>query len=191
MSSLLYGEILERDLLNATFFDAASGARVKADYAVVFHYLFMRHFQIAGVLLLMVVMGVTLGMFLVFHLYITSVNLTTNEYFKWRCVRRWHKKERQKYTAAMKSGMTAEKCDAMLLSRQVQDDDVGCVGTSAGGPPSDIIADDVILDPGECHKKSPHKHCVDVVDCLLMSHPPSFRPSSGKARCQRIFTSET
>jgi hypothetical protein len=55
--------------------------------------------------------------------------------------------------AAMKNGMTVKKSDPPLLSRQVQDGDVGCVGTSAGEPPSDIIADDVILDPGECIRK--------------------------------------
>lgn len=153
MASLMYGEILDKDLLNATFFNASSGVEVKADYVIVFHYLFMRHFHIAGVLLLMFVMGVTLGMFLGFHIYITSLNMTTNEYFKWRSVKRWHKKERQKYLAAMKNGMTVKKSDPTLLSRQVQDGDVGCVGTSAGEPPSDIITDDVILDPGECIRK--------------------------------------
>jgi hypothetical protein len=153
MASLMYGEILDKDLLNATFFNASSGVEVKADYVIVFHYLFMRHFHIAGVLLLMFVMGVTLGMFLGFHIYITSLNMTTNEYFKWRSVKKWHKKERQKYLAAMKNGMTVKKSDPTLLSRQVQDGDVGCVGTSAGEPPSDIITDDVILDPGECIRK--------------------------------------
>jgi hypothetical protein len=153
MASVMYGEILEKDLLNATFFNVGTGVEVKADFVIVFHYIFRRHFQLCGVLLLMSVMGATLGIFLGFHLYITSLNMTTNEYFKWRSVKRWHRKERLKYEAAMKNGMIGKKCDSVLLSQQVPDGDVSCVGASTGEPPSDIIADDVILDPGECKSK--------------------------------------
>lgn len=42
MATVLYGEVLEKDLLNATFFNAVTGAEVEADYIIVFHYLFMR-----------------------------------------------------------------------------------------------------------------------------------------------------
>ncbi|KAL3768972.1 hypothetical protein ACHAW5_005540 [Stephanodiscus triporus] len=160
MASVMYGEMLEKDLLNATFFNVATGVEVKADFVIVFHYLFRRHFQLCGVLLLMSVMGATLGIFLGFHLYITSLNMTTNEYFKWRSVKRWHRKERLKYEAAMKDGMKVKKCDSALLSQQVPDGDVGSVGASAGEPPSDIIADDVIFDPGPMPKNIYNKGII-------------------------------
>jgi hypothetical protein len=146
----MYGEVLDKDLLNAIFYNAATGEEVQADYFVVFHYLFIRHFELCCVLLLMSVMGLMLGLFLGFHLYITSINMTTNEYFKWRSVKRWHNKERLKYETALKVGLIATtECNSELLSQQqVPDSDVGCVGTTSVQPP--IIADDAIFDPGEC-----------------------------------------
>jgi hypothetical protein len=76
--------------------------------------------------------------------------MTTNEYFKWRSVKRWHFKERLKYEAALKVGLiVTTECNSELLShQQVLDGDVGCVGTTSVKPP--IIADDAIFDPGEC-----------------------------------------
>jgi hypothetical protein len=189
MASVLYGEILDKDLLNATFFNVATGVEVKADFVIVFHYLFMRHFQLCGVLLLLSVMGVTLGIFWGFHLYITSLNMTTNEFFKWQSVKRWHKIERLKYEAAMKDGMMPKKCDSKLFSQQVPDGDVGCVGTAASKPPSDIIANDDILDPGECKRKISMMLLLLLDKCICCIR--IFHHLYVKARCQRTYTSES
>jgi len=70
---------MEKDLLNATFFNAITGAEVQADSWIVFHYLFLRHMQLCSIFILMSVMAVVLCIFLSFHLYITSKNMTTNE----------------------------------------------------------------------------------------------------------------
>lgn len=150
VGAVMYGEVLDKDLLNAIFYNAATGEEVQADYFVVFHYLFIRHFELCCVLLLMSVMVLMLGLFLGFHLYITSINMTTNEYFKWRSVKRWHNKERLKYETALKVGLIATtECNSELLSQQqVPEGDIGCVGATAVEPP--IIADDAIFDPGEC-----------------------------------------
>ena len=88
MYCVMYGEVLDKNLLNATFFNAVTGAEVEADWIIVFHYLFMRNFQICGVLILMCVMSVMLGIFLGFHIYITARGQTTNKFFKWRAVKR-------------------------------------------------------------------------------------------------------
>lgn len=156
MAWVLYGKIMEKDLLNATFFNALTGAEVEADYFIVFHYLFARHMQICAVLLLMSVMSAFLSVFLAFHVYIASRNMTTNEYFKWRSVRKWHKKERRKYERALRDGMIgSKKGDAGgALSKQVPDGDVGCTGPvgGEGEPSSDVIADDEIFDPGPVPK---------------------------------------
>ncbi|KAL7541955.1 hypothetical protein ACHAXR_011383 [Thalassiosira sp. AJA248-18] len=156
MWKVIYGEILDKDLLNAKFFNAVTGAEVEADYIIVFHYVFARHFQICGVILLMSVMSVMLGIFLAFHLYITSCNMTTNEFFKWRSVKRWHKKEKLKYEQALKDGKNNTKINAGVLSKQVapDDGDVGCTGPVASEPSSDAISDDDIIDPGKFESKN-------------------------------------
>jgi len=101
---LLHGEVLDRDLLNAVYYNAATGEEVRADKFVVAHYLSMRHFEMCSVLLLMGVMSIMLGAFLGFHLYIASRNVTTNEFFKWRDVRGWHRMEREEYERAKAVG---------------------------------------------------------------------------------------
>jgi len=149
MGTVLYGEIMEKKLFDATFFNAVTGAEVKANNIIVIHYLFNRHFQICGVTLLMSVMLVMLSIFFGFHLYITSRNMTTNEFYKWRSVVRWHKRERKKYENALKDGkVVGSKSNAGILSKQVTDGDVGCTGMTADDSSSDVIADDAIVDPG-------------------------------------------
>lgn len=147
VASLMYGEVKERDLLNATFYNAMTGEIVKTDTMIVIHYLFMRHFQLCCVLVLMSVMSVLLGVFLAFHLYITSCNMTTNEFFKWRAVKKWHKKMRLRYERAVKSG---KLINVASVPNQVHDGDVGSTGPVVGGKPySEIIEDDEIINLGE------------------------------------------
>ena len=126
-----------------------TGAEVEADYIIIFHYIFSRNMPICAVLLLMSVMGVMLGAFLGFHIWITSFNMTTNEQFKWKRVKQWHKKERKKYERALKEGKVAAKSNpGMMAKQQVSSDvDVGCTGPVAGANP-DVIAEDAIIDPG-------------------------------------------
>lgn len=161
---ILYGEIVEKKLLTATFVNAVTGEEVKADKTVVFHYLFARHFQLCTVLMLMSVMTICVGVFLAFHLYITSQNLTTNEFFKWRSVRRWHKKERQKYEQALKDGTIRAKANAspMPSSKQVPNDDVGvgCMGPVAADSLQQVIADDEVIDPGPMPKNIYNKGII-------------------------------
>lgn len=76
---VLHGEIVSKDLMNATFFNAVTGVEVKADYWIVFHYLYIRYMPLCSIFILMMVMACVLGMFLGFHLYISSKNMTTNE----------------------------------------------------------------------------------------------------------------
>eukprot|EP00986_Skeletonema_menzelii_P013199 scaffold7554_cov143-Skeletonema_menzelii.AAC.7 len=155
VSRVLYGEVMEKDLLNASFFNAITGAEVQADCWIVFHYLFLRHTQLCGIFVLMSVMSVVLFLFLSFHLYITSKNMTTNEFFKWKSVRRWHKKEKQKYeqslqyAAGKKANHKASNYPS-LVPGELSDVDVGCTGPRGellhDSAPS--VTDSEVLDPG-------------------------------------------
>mmetsp|Transcript_23835 Transcript_23835/g.37379 ORF Transcript_23835/g.37379 Transcript_23835/m.37379 type:complete len:421 (-) Transcript_23835:99-1361(-) len=155
---ILYGEVMDKDLFNASFFNAVTGAEVHADSWIVFHYLFLRHTQLCSIFVLMSVMSVVLCIFLAFHLYITAINMTTNEFFKWKSVRRWHKKEKQKYEqslhymdgASKKANSDSNK--SSHVSGELSDVDVGCTGprgellrqSSASSMP-----DSEVMDPGD------------------------------------------
>ena len=141
--------ILQCITLITFYLSGVTGAEVEADYIIIFHYIFSRNMPICAVLLLMSVMGVMLGVFLGFHICITSFNMTTNEQFKWKRVRQWHKKERKKYERALKEGKVAAKSNPGMMAKQVSSDvDVGCTGPVAGGANPGAIAEDAIIDPG-------------------------------------------
>jgi Uncharacterized protein containing DHHC-type Zn finger len=137
---LLRGEVRDRDLFNAIFFNAETGEEVEADFWVIAHYIFMRHFQLCAVFLLMGVMSVVLGLFFLFHLFIASRGMTTNEYYKWKQVHKWYKKEKDKFLKAVKEGKVSnnnQKSDSgqaknteksSLAAANISDGDVGCVG---------------------------------------------------------------
>lgn len=156
MGTLLYGEIIDKDLLNATFNNDAlcgvfrcGGDEGKASYVVVFHYLFRRHMQIVGVLLLMLFIVGCLGVFLGFHLYISSQNMTTNEYYKWREVKKKHDKLTERYIKALKDG-TAHNIASNrkpVFEKTISDDvDVGCMGPAVNLQRNND--EDLIYDPG-------------------------------------------
>eukprot|EP00956_Cyclotella_meneghiniana_P014906 scaffold22587_cov70-Cyclotella_meneghiniana.AAC.3 len=130
----------------------ATGDEVKADYFIVLQYLSMRHFEIVGVLLLMSVMSVFLGIFLVFHLYITACNMTTNEFFKWRAVEKFHKKEKKRYQEALKDGkvkpVTKNGSAKTALADHSSDTDVGCTGPLSNATLKDGENSKEIFDPG-------------------------------------------
>lgn len=136
MGSLLYGEVIDGDLLNATFHNkvlcgifACGGDGGKASYVIVFHDLFRRHMQIVGVLLLMLLIVVCLGLFLGFHLYISSQNMTTNEYYKWKELKKKHAKMTERYIQALKDGtFQIAQEDEVVADDSSHDVDIGCMG---------------------------------------------------------------
>uniref|UniRef100_A0A7S4RC64 Palmitoyltransferase n=1 Tax=Ditylum brightwellii TaxID=49249 RepID=A0A7S4RC64_9STRA len=101
---LFYGEIVDNDLWNAKFANAITGEDVETDKWVVFQYLVTTHYYLGRVLLLMVVASIPLLGFLGFHCYITARGMTTNEYYKWKKVRRIHGTYKMNYDRAVKEG---------------------------------------------------------------------------------------
>jgi len=152
-AKLFWGEIQDKNLLGATFFNGKTGEKVPADPMVVFHYLMMKHFPVACVFIMMAVMSVALGLFFGFHLYIASRGMTTNEYYKWKMVKKWHEEQKSNYLKAHKGDKITpmiSNCSESITTEilQLADVDIGCTG------PSQIIhtfqerCDDEIFDPG-------------------------------------------
>jgi len=63
-----------------------------------------KHVWIAAALLLMCAMTAVLGAFFAFHLWLVIRGMTTNEYYKWREIKAWHKDATKTYQRALKSG---------------------------------------------------------------------------------------
>ncbi|KAL3785135.1 hypothetical protein HJC23_013294, partial [Cyclotella cryptica] len=173
MATALYGEVVDKNLLSATFFDTSSRTEVKADYIIVFHYMCMRYFEIMGVLLLMTVMSVCLGMFLGFHLYITARNMTTNEFFKWKAVHKWHKKETRKYQLALKNGTFLKVSKQNGPDQSVSDLDVGCTGPIGEAAVSEAEEDKHAFDPGPIPQNIYNKGVI--ANFMEVLRPLSFR----------------
>mmetsp|Transcript_10865 Transcript_10865/g.16424 ORF Transcript_10865/g.16424 Transcript_10865/m.16424 type:complete len:435 (-) Transcript_10865:115-1419(-) len=134
---LFVGEIEDRDLFNAIFFNGKTGVEVKADFWVVTHYMFMKHFWLSGVWILMTSMSVVLFLFLGFHLYIAANGMTTNEFYKWRQVKKWYKREKSRYEKALKEGKKLSTKPSSKgehgssnggMKDLTNDVDVGCIG---------------------------------------------------------------
>jgi hypothetical protein len=141
--NLFVGEIQDRDLFNAIFFNGETGQEVKADFWVIVHYMVMKHFELSAVLLLMGAMAVVLFLFVGFHFYITANGMTTNEFYKWRQVSKWYKREKSRYEKALKEGKVETKSllagnssdngggsdnGSGMKELNIIDVDVGCVG---------------------------------------------------------------
>lgn len=97
MATLFYGEILDKGLLTATFFDRFTGEEVGTSHWILFQYLFQSHFAEAAVLILMGAMSMALFLFLSYHIWLTSRGLTTNESYKWDAILKWHKIQSKRF----------------------------------------------------------------------------------------------
>lgn len=165
---LFMGEVADGDLLNATFFVVETGEEVKASKFVVAQFLFARHFYLSATFIVMAIMAIALSLFLGFHLYISARGMTTNEHYKWKQVRKWHKRAKKRYEEAKKKGLLGKEeiaaAKTMTAASVSEDVDVGCAGptnTSSSeedaaakversGKPADGEDEDneAILDPG-------------------------------------------
>lgn len=86
--------------------------------------------------------------------YVTSNFIIYNQFFKWKSVRKWHKKEKQKYEESLQYKDAAVNSRASnnpsLVPGELSDVDVGCTGPRGellrNSAPS--LADSEVLDPG-------------------------------------------
>ena len=133
--SAISGEIERRGLWAAAFEPSVRGAGVvtlASDWRLLTKFVAF-HFAAAATLsLFLVILAVMLGAFLVYHLWMISKGLTTNETFKWKDYERWARR-----TAAERASGSKTNADGSVLETPtddpfVDDDerDVGCVGAS-------------------------------------------------------------
>jgi palmitoyltransferase len=154
VGSLFYGEILDKGLLDAVFFDRYSGEEYKADKWIIFQYLFHTHFAEAGVLAVMVAMSIALGLFLLYHCWLTSRGMTTNESYKWGQVHTWYKRELRRYNQAIKNGEISLVTDEKKNQPVVTDSDITCTPvpgrteTQESSEVSQQEEEDAIVHPG-------------------------------------------
>ena len=107
---VLHGEVEELDLYNSKFFNAKTNQVIPATSSVIFQFLLYRYFFIVGVIILMGTMGLLLTLFLGFHVYIASNGMTTNEFYKWRNLRKWHGKCCKYWRIAREKGEGVSTC---------------------------------------------------------------------------------
>jgi len=125
------------DLMNAVYIDAVEGVEIRATRWVVGNYMLRKRVGMATIMVLMAAMTVALGLFLGFHLYIAATGMTTNEYYKWKQVKRWYWNEKGRYQKAKKEGTLVDTSSDSKGMKELKDVDVGCVGPVAAT--SDVI----------------------------------------------------
>jgi len=79
--------IIYRDKLLESVFVTPAGDKVKASIPIVIQYLLHFHMLTIALLFFAVAVGLTISGFLLYHLYLTATNMTTNETFKWKEVK--------------------------------------------------------------------------------------------------------
>jgi hypothetical protein len=110
---LFVGEVQEKKLLELVYVDRFTGEEVPASKFIVAQYLFNRYLWEAGLFMLMAVMAVALFFFLMYHVYLTSYGMTTNESYKWGYINTWYKRELRRYKdAAKNSGRVSERLES-------------------------------------------------------------------------------
>jgi len=176
--NLFKGEVRDGDLFNAIFYNGVTGQEAKADLWIVTHYLFMRYFPLASVFILMMVMCVVLTLFLCFHLWIAANGMTTNEFYKWRQVRKWHKREMARYECAKERNHDGKRSERKDIELKAGDGDVGCIDPTGSIEKSEkaITIDSTpkaIVDPGPFPKNIYNRGIIE--NCLEIIHPRSLR----------------
>lgn len=84
----------EMQLFQAKFISVATGTKMDANKWIVFQFLFAQYMPLAGVFLLLSVMSILLSAFLIFHLHLIVRGMTTNEFYKWRSLRKYYRQNR-------------------------------------------------------------------------------------------------
>jgi len=91
MALMLLSPVYEHNLLSATFVNSQTGQEFKASWLLVGRYVLNSHLVLFIVFMLSLAFGITLLLFLAYHLNLIRKGVTTNETFKWSSVQRIHR----------------------------------------------------------------------------------------------------
>lgn len=115
-------EIETKQLLTQTFRHRASGRVIKGSWTVVFRYFMYTEQELMMILVLCGVMGVVVTLFLLYHAYLASHNLTTNEtikigYLRWL---REDAKQRKERSLELRGEVGAQLVEAEAKLRELE-----------------------------------------------------------------------
>lgn len=88
--SVLTSEVHSRRLFQTTFVDRATGEEFAPTLSMVFLFVLGLQPALFIIFVLAVVMGIAVGGFLLYHLYLLAAGTTTNETFKWASIEQAH-----------------------------------------------------------------------------------------------------
>lgn len=155
---IFYSESERLGLNTATFYDS-KGNLLKTSRKVGIQYMMQRYTALVSLWVVMFVLALVLTGFVLFHTYLIYNGMTTNEFYKWKAVRKWHAQASTKYalyvgkrakenaTTSNQSSKGSGVSQGYLVPEDV---DIGCVGPtlSSKSIPVDESKIDVPKDPG-------------------------------------------
>jgi palmitoyltransferase ZDHHC4 len=155
LTKLFCGHLIEKDILNAVVVDRVSGQEYPVGMWIIFQYLFDRFTWQMAVYMLVLVMAVAIGLFFLYHCYLTSRNVTTNEAFKWEQVHKWYKMELQRYIDATVRG-EIHGSDESSDATHTKDDDMSPITRASSDTPiqAALPEKEAIQHPGRVVKEA-------------------------------------
>jgi hypothetical protein len=109
---VVYGSTVLYIILKGKAFEAEAETGLLLFQTALVVSLLWRHAWITLALLVMLTTTALLGSLLAFHIWLIYKGLTTNEYYKWKAIKVWHKEATKTYQRALKSGVTVESSSA-------------------------------------------------------------------------------
>ena len=88
---VVYSEVVERDLLNATFVNHSTREEYKATLWMVFMFLVNQKGYVIFICVFAFIMTIAILGFLIYHLILVGYGMTTNESVKWASLEKFHK----------------------------------------------------------------------------------------------------
>ena len=101
---VMFSEVYDQQLFSKTFVNMATRTEHKATPLMIFKYIAYRQLPMTLLCVLAFVMGLAILGFLIYHLYLVYTGVTTNESFKWKNIRSFHRKLQDAHDRYLKTG---------------------------------------------------------------------------------------
>lgn len=117
---LLKGEIIENIVWDAIFYDGDTAKQVEAErlkYFLVVRFLIKNYWPLCLAMIVVTTIVVRLTPFFMFHIYISANGMTTNEYYKWKQIRKHHPQKYIGFEGASKNGTVGENAKKKVKAK--------------------------------------------------------------------------